>query len=76
MYWGLILFLAWTGLEVFFVIGTILWTVEQGMWKNIEAAKYRMLEDREPADWPGRKPLPPRQSRKTAAEAGGPAKSQ
>ncbi len=58
---GVILFVAWTALEIFFIIGTVLWTVENGDWKNIEQPKYDMMEDREPADWPGRTPWPKRE---------------
>jgi hypothetical protein len=52
---GMILFIAWMALEVVVVIGTIVWGVEQGQWKNIEKAKYTMLEDHEPAPWPHRR---------------------
>jgi cbb3-type cytochrome oxidase maturation protein len=42
-----------------FVIGTgvvsIIWGWKSGQFRDIEAAKYRMLEDREPQAWPGRK---------------------
>jgi cbb3-type cytochrome oxidase maturation protein len=46
---GWMLFVALTG--VFFLI----WGWKNGQFKNIEEAKYRMLEDREPAPWPNRK---------------------
>ncbi len=72
---GLILFLAWIALEAIVVVGSIIWSVENGEWKNIEAPKYAMLHDIEPQDWPGRKPLPPRQPRKPKIQqASGPAK--
>lgn len=51
---GLILFLAWTALEVVVVVGSIVWSIEQGQWKNIEEAKFRMLIDHDLAPWPGR----------------------
>ena len=51
---GLILFIAWMALEFVVVLGSIVWSVEQGQWKDIEKAKYTMLEDCEPAPWPGR----------------------
>jgi nitrogen fixation-related uncharacterized protein len=39
-----------------FVVGTglalLVWGWRTGQFKNIEEAKYRMLEDREPAPWP------------------------
>jgi nitrogen fixation-related uncharacterized protein len=31
------------------------WGWRSGQFRNIEEPKYRMLEDREPEDWPGRK---------------------
>ncbi len=65
---GVILFLAWTALEVVFIIATILWTVENGDWKNIEQPKYDMMEEREPADWPGRTPWPKREPPKSKHE--------
>jgi cbb3-type cytochrome oxidase maturation protein len=38
------------------VIGVVffIWAWRSGQFRNIEEAKYRMLEDREPAPWPGR----------------------
>lgn len=67
MLWGMILFLVWIALEAVVVLGSIIWSVEQGQWKNIEISKYNMLEDVQPADWPGRAPLPPRPPKKTPA---------
>ncbi len=51
---GLIIFLAWMALEVVVVAASIAWGYENGQWKNIEEAKYRMLQDIEPQPWPGR----------------------
>ncbi len=51
---GIVLFLAWTALEIVVVIAMIRWGFENGQWKNIEEPKYRMLIDREPEPWPGR----------------------
>jgi len=33
----------------------MIWGWKHGQFKNIEEAKYRMLEDREPEPWPDRK---------------------
>jgi cbb3-type cytochrome oxidase maturation protein len=33
----------------------LIWGWKSGQFKNIEEAKYRMLEDREPEPWPQRK---------------------
>ena len=57
---GYILFIAWMAMEIIVVIGSIVWCAENGQWKNIEKAKYSMLEDREPAPWPGRENSNPR----------------
>ena len=52
---GLWVFLGW----MIFVAGTgivfLIWAWRNGQFKNIEEAKYRMLEDREPEPWPARK---------------------
>lgn len=52
---GIILFLVWMALEVVVVAASIAWGFENGQWKDIEEPKYRMLIDREPEPWPGRK---------------------
>ncbi len=62
---GVVLFLAWTALEVVVVIAMIRWGFETGQWKDIEEPKYRMLIDREPESWPGRE-KPPKPSTGTA----------
>ncbi len=46
---GWMLFVALTGVLMF------IWGWKRGQFKNIEEAKYTMLEDREPEAWPGRK---------------------
>jgi nitrogen fixation-related uncharacterized protein len=49
---GLWVFVGW----MIFVVGTgitlLIWGWKTGQFKNIEEAKYRMLEDREPEPWP------------------------
>lgn len=35
-------------------IGLIIWGVQTGQFHDIEEAKYRMLEDREPEAWPSK----------------------
>lgn len=54
----IILFLAWTALEIVVVVAMIRWGFENGQWKDIEEPKYRMLIDREPEPWPGREKPP------------------
>jgi len=46
---GWMLFVALTG------IGFIVWGWQTKQFTDIEAAKYPMLEDRDPEPWPGRK---------------------
>lgn len=49
VFFGWMLFVMATG--VVFLI----WAWRNGQFKNIEEAKYRMLEDREPEPWPDKK---------------------
>jgi cbb3-type cytochrome oxidase subunit 3 len=51
---GLIFFTAWIVFMAITVIAFIAWFFHEGQHKNIEEAKYRMLEDHEPESWPGR----------------------
>jgi nitrogen fixation-related uncharacterized protein len=44
----------WMALIALFAIGLLIWGWKTGQFKNVEEAKYRMLEDREPEPWPGR----------------------
>jgi hypothetical protein len=37
------------------VIGFIIYAWKSGQFKNIEEAKYKMLEDKEPEPWPDKK---------------------
>jgi nitrogen fixation-related uncharacterized protein len=49
---GLWVFLGW----MIFVVSTgivfLIWAWKSGQFRNIEEAKYRMLEDRTPEPWP------------------------
>ena len=46
-------------LWMLFVIMTgivlLIWGWRSGQFRNVEEPKYRMLRDKEPEDWPGRK---------------------
>ncbi len=56
----IVLFFAWTALEIVVVTAMIRWGFETGQWKDIEEPKYRMLMDHELQPWPGRdKPSKP-----------------
>lgn len=46
---GWMIFVALTG------IAMLVWGWKRGQFKDIEEAKYRMLEDREPEAWPDKK---------------------
>lgn len=46
---GWMLFVALTGIVM------LIWGWKRGQFKDIEEAKYRMLEDREPEAWPDKK---------------------
>lgn len=51
---GAKLLLFWIGSAAIIGIGLLMWGRRTGQFKDIEEAKYRMLEDREPEPWPGR----------------------
>ncbi len=56
----IVLFFAWTALEIVVVTAMIRWGFETGQWKDIEEPKYRMLMDHELQPWPRRnKPSEP-----------------
>ncbi|MFL7795174.1 MAG: cbb3-type cytochrome oxidase assembly protein [Anaerolineae bacterium] len=46
---GWMAFVALTG------VAFLVWGWRRGQFRDIEEAKYRMLEEREPEPWPGRK---------------------
>jgi len=46
---GWMAFVALTG------IAFLAWGWKQGQFRDVEEAKYRMLEEREPEPWPARK---------------------
>ena len=46
VFFGWMLFVMATG------VAFLIWAWRSGQFKNVEEAKYRMLEDREPEPWP------------------------
>ena len=44
-------FLVWLGFVILSGIVLLIWGWRHGQFKDIEAAKYRMLEDKEPEPW-------------------------
>jgi nitrogen fixation-related uncharacterized protein len=51
---GLWVFLGWMIFVVFTGVVFLIWAWKSGQFRNVEEAKYRMLEDREPEPWPER----------------------
>jgi len=49
---GARLFLFWLGAAAAIGVVLLIWAWRSGQFKNVEEAKYRMLEDREPEAWP------------------------
>ena len=49
---GLWVFVGWMAFVALTAIVFLIWGWRRGQFRNVEEAKYRMLEDREPADWP------------------------
>lgn len=54
MPFGLWVVVGWMALVAFTGVVFLAWGWSTGQFKDIEEAKYRMLEDREPQPWPGR----------------------
>ena len=52
---GMWMVVGWMVFVVLTGIAFLIWGWKSGQFKNIEEAKYRMLEDREPEPWPQRK---------------------
>ena len=52
---GLWVFLGWMGFVALTGVGFLVWGWKRGQFDDIEEAKYRMLEEREPEPWPDRK---------------------
>jgi len=52
---GVWAFIGWMGFVTLTGIAFIIWGWTHGQFKDIEEAKYRMLEDREPEPWPHQK---------------------
>ena len=49
---GMWVVVGWMGFVVLMGIIMLIWGWKHGQFKDIEEAKYRMLEDREPEPWP------------------------
>jgi nitrogen fixation-related uncharacterized protein len=49
---GMWIVVGWMGFVALTTVIMIVWGWRRGQFKDIEEAKYRMLEDREPEPWP------------------------
>jgi cbb3-type cytochrome oxidase maturation protein len=52
---GMWVVVGWMVFVVLTGIAFLIWGWKSGQFQNVEEAKYRMLEDREPEPWPQRK---------------------
>jgi cbb3-type cytochrome oxidase maturation protein len=52
---GMWVVVGWMGFVVLTGVIMLAWGWKHGQFKDIEEAKYRMLEDREPESWPDSK---------------------
>jgi cbb3-type cytochrome oxidase maturation protein len=52
---GMWMVVGWMVFVILTGVAFLIWGWKSGQFKNIEEAKYRMLEDREPEPWPQRK---------------------
>jgi nitrogen fixation-related uncharacterized protein len=48
-------FLIWLVFVILTAIVLLIWGWRRGQFKNVEEAKYKMLEDKEPEPWPHQK---------------------
>ena len=51
---GMWVVVGWMLLIILIGISFMIWGWKNGQFKDVEEAKYRMLEDRTPEPWPGR----------------------
>lgn len=49
---GLFILVAFSSFVIIVGIGLLVWGVRSGQFRNVEEAKFTMLEDREPEPWP------------------------
>ena len=52
---GMWMVVGWMVFVMLTGVAFLVWGWKSGQFKDIEEAKYRMLEDREPEPWPQRK---------------------
>jgi cbb3-type cytochrome oxidase maturation protein len=54
MPYGMWVVVGWMAFVMLTVVLFILWGWQSGQFEDIEEAKYRMLDEKEPEPWPGR----------------------
>jgi nitrogen fixation-related uncharacterized protein len=52
---GLWAFVLWMLFVILTGVIFLVWGWQDGQFRDVEEVKYRILEDREPEEWPGRK---------------------
>jgi cbb3-type cytochrome oxidase maturation protein len=52
---GIWMLAGWLVLAALIALGFLIWAWRNGQFKDIEEAKYRMLDNKEPEPWPERK---------------------
>lgn len=52
---GVWFLVGWMAFVALTAVVMLIWGLKRKQFRNIEEAKYTMLEDREPQDWPDRK---------------------
>ncbi len=52
---GMWMIVGWMVFVMLTGVALLVWGWKSGQFKNVEEAKYRMLDDREPEPWPQRK---------------------
>ncbi len=52
---GLWMVVGWMVVVTFSGVAFLVWGWKNGQFRNIEEAKYRMLEEKDPEPWPKRK---------------------
>jgi cbb3-type cytochrome oxidase maturation protein len=52
---GMWVVIGWMAFVALTGVAFLLWAWRSGQFRDIEEAKYRMLEEIEPEPWPGRK---------------------
>ena len=55
MSFGVLFMIAFMAFVVLTAVAMLIWGWKRKQFRNIEEAKYTMLEDKEPQDWPDRK---------------------